>query len=163
LLEIEVITIEVAGSSMVAAYLCKIAQDKFKCPRASDYLVSRSKDSELTEFIRRQDQGGLLYPCDQLISVVVTVSKLFEEYWPTIREWKNCAAGFKRSLLQPLKNSGLIPCGCEDLIHSQQLQDFLIDYLVKVLLQNKANTLTDAEDQPHCRMKPLSRKILKLS
>jgi hypothetical protein len=61
-LEIEAVTIEVAGASIVAGYLCKLTKSKFLCPRGVDYLLSTSSDSDLTEFIRRQDDGGLLYP-----------------------------------------------------------------------------------------------------
>lgn len=135
----------------------------FPCPRGVDYLLSKSNDSDLTEFIRRQDQGGLLYPSDEFISIVVAVSKLFEEFWPLIREWKGMAASFSNALLEPIRESGRKICGCESVVHSQQLQYFLIKYLSKIHLQNKAKILTEGEDRPNCKNKPLSRKTLKLS
>ena len=148
---------------MVAGFLCRIAKEKFPCPRASAYMVSKSMDTELTEFIRRQDTGGLMYPCDQLVSVVVTAARLFEEYWPTIKEWKNCALSLETAFIQPIRSSKLISCGCEDGCHTRRLQKLIVKHLVQILLHNKSKMLSDAEDKPNCRNKPLCRKVLKLS
>jgi len=147
----------------VSGFLCRLAKDKFKCPRSSERLTSKSSDSELTEFLKRQDQGGLMYPSDQLIYLVTAIAKLFQDHWHSISQWKSMAATFFGSIIGPVRESGIITCGCEDKIHSLQLQDLLIKHLVKVLLQNKSQDITQAHDMPSCKYKPLSRKVLKLS
>jgi hypothetical protein len=148
---------------MVAAFLCKIARDKLSCPRSTDFLLSKTKDSELADFIRRQDDGGLLYPKDQLIGLVVATVKLFEEHWPTISAWRKPATTLHASLITPIRSSNIISCGCENVVHTHKLQDLLLKHLIKIILQNKCNSITEREDKPNFRNKPSSRKVLKLS
>ena len=88
---------------------------------------------------------------------------MFEEFWPSISEWKDQAGTFTAALIQPVKESGIIVCGCESVTDSHQLVSFLMKHLAKILLQNKSKSLTEGEDRPNCKNKPLSRKLLKLS
>jgi len=79
-------TVEVVGSSMVAAYLCQLIKTKYTCPRGCELLVASGKDGILTDFIRRQDNGALLYPTDELISFVLSTTKLVQAFWTKISE-----------------------------------------------------------------------------
>jgi hypothetical protein len=36
---------------------------------------------------------------------------LFEEFWPSISEWKDQGGTFTAALIQPVKESGIIVCG----------------------------------------------------
>ena len=140
-----------------------MTKDKFACPRSADYILSKNKNSDLCEFIRLQDNGALLYPCDPLISLVVSTVKIFDKFWPTIRQWKNCAASLEASLLEPIKSSGIIICGCECNTHCLMLNKLLIKHLVKILLHNSAQRVSQEEDKSACKNKPSCRKALKLS
>jgi len=161
--EIDEITLDLAGASVVAGFLCRYAKDRSKCPRGADRLISKTNDSELTEFLRRQDYGGLTYPCDPLIYLVHAVAKLFQEFWPTISQFRNMASTFLEGIIGPIRESAIITCGCDDRQHSLKLQDVLVKHLVKILLQNKSQDISQSYDIPVCKNKPASRKVLKLS
>ncbi|KAL1418779.1 hypothetical protein MTO96_025664 [Rhipicephalus appendiculatus] len=123
--------------------------------------AARAQSHALLGLIAHQDRGGLLYPSQELLKLLVG-----------LRKFVDCVLAHRRCITKPLevcvKRSvellavlPVLSCGNADIAHRKQLFELISKKFMKPMLSNYALSATERNASVRIlENKPLSRKVL---
>ncbi|KAL1425321.1 hypothetical protein MTO96_019294 [Rhipicephalus appendiculatus] len=152
-----------ASVEMVGGFIVRAASESVSCANCIALLQGPKANTPLLGLIAHQDRGGLLYPSQELLKLLVG-----------LRKFVDCVLAHRRCITKPLevcvKRSvellAVLPvmsCGNADIAHRKQLFELISKKFIKPMLSNYALSATDRNASVRIlENKPLSRKVLKL-
>lgn len=154
---------DVASLAMMGGFIVRAASEHIPCADCIAVLQGARSSTPLLGLISHQDRGGLFYPTQELVKLLIG-----------LRRFVDCVLSHRRSISKPLEvcvqrsvqvleSLPVLSCGNQDLAHRRNLLEFVARKFIKPLLTNYAQGATDRSASVKLlERKPLSRKVLKL-
>ncbi|KAH9365035.1 hypothetical protein HPB48_007960 [Haemaphysalis longicornis] len=146
---------EVASVALIGGYIARSANERIPCESCTCLLQGPKSDAAILGLIVHQDRGGLFYPSQELVKVLLGLRKFAD----TVLD--NRKSVFKPLQISMEKSDETLPvllCNNKDKEHRNTLLQLIAkkftNYAAGVTDHNRVAKLLER--------KPLSRKVLKL-
>ncbi|KAH7968177.1 hypothetical protein HPB52_006428 [Rhipicephalus sanguineus] len=154
---------DIASLAMIGGLIVRAVSERTACAECIAILQAPNSSAPNHGLITHQDRGGLYYPTQELVKVLVG-----------LRRFADCVLSQRRSVKKPLEvcvqrsvqelmSLPVLSCGITDSDHRKALLELIARKLIKPLFSNYAQGKADTNATvKFLEKKPLSRKILKL-
>ncbi|KAH8033744.1 hypothetical protein HPB51_015776 [Rhipicephalus microplus] len=156
-------TLQVTTTVYMGGYIARVVREHIDCDYCCQ-LTSKSPSSQpLQQFTRQQDRGGLVYPSDELLHVLETLTMLASCVLQERSNLQRPLTSLLNVAVPALVDSAPLKCAIGDDQHHQDLAELVCSHIIKPLLVNYASAATDRSDEgKNFTRKPLLRKYLRL-
>ncbi|KAH7932918.1 hypothetical protein HPB49_004897 [Dermacentor silvarum] len=154
---------DVASVAMIGGYIVRAANEHIPCADGIAVLQRSKSGAPQHGLIAHQDRGGLFYPTQELVKLLIG-----------LRRFVDCVLPHRRSVAKPLElcvqrivrelvSLPVLTCGNTDAGHRRELLLLITRKFMRPLFSNFARGVTDRNAAAKLlERKPLSRKVLKL-
>ncbi|KAH7952509.1 hypothetical protein HPB52_023844 [Rhipicephalus sanguineus] len=154
---------DIASLAMIGGFIVRAVSERIACAECIAMLQAPNSSAPNHGLITHQDRGGLYYPTQELVKVLVGLRRLADCVLSQRRSVKKPLEACVQRSVQELMSLPVLSCGNTDLDHRKVLLELIARKLIKPLFSSYAQGKTDTNATvKFLEKKPLSRKILKL-
>lgn len=155
---------EVASVALIGGYIARAANERIPCESCTCLLQGPKSDAPILGLIAHQDRGGLIYPIQELIKVLLGLRKFADSVLVNRKSvFKPLEISVEKSVEILMDHPVLLCNNNKDKEHRKTLLQLIVKKFMKPLFTNYASSVTDRNRVTKLlERKPLSRKVLKL-
>lgn len=153
----------VASIAYIGGYVARVVAEKVPCENCIAIIQKPNGNSAAEGLISYQDRGGLLYPTQELVRVLMALKRYAELLLQDRKKIQKPLSTAVRNAVEVLIDLPVLVCENTDISHRRVLLELVCEKFMRPLMANYALDITDrnavAKMYSH---KPLSRKFVKL-
>ncbi|KAH7941055.1 hypothetical protein HPB49_009696 [Dermacentor silvarum] len=148
---------------MIGGFVVRSVSERIACAECIASLQAPNSSAPNHGLITHQDRGGLYYPTQELVKVLVGLLRFVDCVLSQRRSVKKPLELCVQRLVQELMSRPVFRCGNTDSDHRKVLLELIARKLIKPLFSHYAQGKTDTNATvKFLQKKPQSRKVLKL-
>ncbi|KAH6920510.1 hypothetical protein HPB50_028500 [Hyalomma asiaticum] len=152
-----------ASVAVVGGFIVRAASERILCSNCIALLQGQKGNTPLLGLIAHQDRGGLFYPSQELVKLLIGLRKLVDHVLPHRKRFTKPLEDCVQRSVAALMELNVLSCGNADSDHRKVLLELITTKFMKPLFTNYAVSASDGNAVvKFLDRKPLSRKVLKL-